>query len=461
MLDFNHDIFREYDVRGKYDIDYDLDFARELGRAFVHFSKDHLSKKIKIGLGRDARHSSLPLLNSIAEGILSEGGDVFDFGVITSPVSYFSNFYDEEITGAIMITGSHNPPEYNGFKITLDKKTLTSNEIQELKKNLLNLPTEYSEEKGQRVNYDILSPYVERLASEFSHLKDIPFVIDCGNGAAGSVARRGFKACNLNPEILFEEPDGDFPNHHPDPTIESNLKDIKNRLENSESRFGIAYDGDADRIVVITKSGRTIYSDELMSLYAKEVLKEHPGSKIIGDVKCSDEFYKLLKTWGAQGIMWKTGHSLIKKKVKDESSPFGGEFSGHIFFNDRYYGFDDALYCSLRLIEIVQNSEDKSLDELFSFYPQTFSSPEIRIEVGEKEKHEYVDLYRNKIKSLSLSLNELDGVRATFDEAWALVRCSNTQPSITLRFEASSEKELKRVMDLSSEILNLDLSRHL
>ena len=309
-------------------------------------------------------------------------------------------------------------------------------------------------------SYDIITPYVKRLSEEFSHLKDLAFIVDCGNGAAGSVVRQAFEACNLKPKILFEKPDGNFPNHHPDPTIEKNLVDIKNALRDSDYKLGIAYDGDADRIVVITPKGRTVYADELLALYSKEVLKEHPGSKIIGDVKCSNEFYKLLRAWGAKPIMWKTGHSLIKKKVKDEKSPFGGEFSGHIFFNDRYYGYDDALYCSLRLIEIIQNHKDKNLDQLLDFYPKTFSSPEIRIEVGEKEKHKLVELYKSKIKRWSSDLNELDGVRATFETGWALVRCSNTQPSITLRFESTNKKDLDKIIQISSKILKINLKSH-
>jgi len=461
MTDFNHDIFREYDIRGKYEIDYDQNFAFLLGRAFVHFSKKYLNKPLKIALGMDARHSSKPLLNSFAEGINFEGVDALDLGLITSPVSYFSNFHDETITGAVMITGSHNPPEYNGFKITLNKNTLTSEEIQDLKHIILNLSETGAKNKGSFKSYDILTPYVHRLSEEFSNLSSMSFIVDCGNGAAGSVARRAFEACNLKPEILFEKPDGDFPNHHPDPTLEENLVEIKKLLKGSDYKFGVAYDGDADRIVIITPRGRTVFSDELMSLYSKEVLIDYPKAKIIGDVKCSDEFYKLLEKWGAQPIMWKTGHSLIKKKVKDEKSPFGGEFSGHIFFNDRYFGFDDALYCSLRLIEIMQKYKDKSLDELFDFYPETFSSPEIRIEVGEKEKHELVDLYKTEIKKICTNTNELDGIRATFDDGWALVRCSNTQPSITLRFEAISDKKLNEIISLSSDILNIDLRAHL
>jgi len=452
-MNFNHDIFREYDIRGKYTIDYDTTFAKELGRSVVEFSKALLNSPLKIAVGIDARHSSSPLKDSLIEGLCFEGADVLDLGLVTSPISYFSCFNDDSVTGSIMITGSHNPP--------IDKKTLSADEIQHLKNILLNLPNEDTKTKGTLQSFDIITPYINRLAEEFSHLKPFSFVVDCGNGAAGSATRKAFKACNLEPLVLFEEPDGDFPNHHPDPTIEKNLVQMKEKLKSSDYELGIAYDGDADRIVVVTKEGRTIYSDELMSLFAKDVLQSHPNAKIIGDVKCSDEYYKLLKLWNAEPIMWKTGHSLIKKKVKEENSPFGGEFSGHIFFNDRYYGFDDALYCSLRLIEIIQKSGVDSLESLLSYYPKTICSPELRIEVGESKKHELVELYKEKIKEHAQSTNELDGVRSTFATGWTLVRASNTQPSITLRFEAQSDEELKSLISLSSKILNLDLHSYL
>ncbi len=460
-MNFNHDIFREYDIRGKYNIDYDTSFAKELGRSIVEFSKTRLNIPLKIAVGVDARHSSIPLKNSLIEGLLSKGADVLDIGLVTSPISYFSCFNDDTVTGSVMITGSHNPPDYNGFKITIDKKSLSSDEIQNLKDILLNLSKTNDKTKGSLQVFDVITPYIKRLAKEFSHLEPFSFVVDCGNGAAGSATRQAFKACNLEPLVLFEKPDGDFPNHHPDPTIEKNLVQLKKSLKDSDYKLGIAYDGDADRIVVVTKEGRTIYSDELMSLFAKDVLQSHPKAKIIGDVKCSDEYYKLLKLWNAEPIMWKTGHSLIKKKVKDEQSPFGGEFSGHIFFNDRYYGFDDALYCSLRLIEIIQKSDVDSLESLLSYYPKTISSPEIRIEVGEIKKHELVDLYKKEIKEHAISTNELDGIRSTFATGWTLVRSSNTQPSITLRFEAQTDEDLNSLISLSSKILNLDLHSYL
>ncbi len=449
---YNSEIFREYDIRGKYQTDFDENFAYALGKGFVQFCKDQTGRSdIKLALGRDARHSSLPLLNAMAKGMSDAGATILDLGLITSPVCYFSCFHVEGLTGSIMITGSHNPPEYNGFKISLREGTLTSDKIKSLEKYVL--AADDSVFNGSIETYDIITPYIERISQEFN-LKNIPFVVDCGNGAAGSVARKVYEAAGLSPQILFEKPDGDFPNHHPDPTLEENLVDLKKTVLESKSAFGVGYDGDADRIVIVTETGKTVYADELMSIYAKAVLSEYPGAEIVADVKCSQEYFKLLEKWGAKPIMWMTGHSLIKQKVKELKSPFGGEFSGHIFFADRFYGFDDALYCSLRLVEILENSGSR-VSDLLSEFPTTFSTPELRIEVGEKEKYELVEKYRKEIKDKCVSLNEIDGARATFEDGWALVRVSNTQPAVTLRFEAQSEQNLNEIKDQAFSILGL------
>lgn len=448
-------IFREYDIRGKYEIDFDLVFAKKLGQAFATFCKDSSpeSENFKIALGKDARHSSQPILEALADGIRSVGVDVLDLGLITSPICYFSGFYLEDLTGSIMVTGSHNPPEYNGFKISFGQNTLTSEKIQKLKSYAFS-DISTNEHRGSFKEFDILSPYVERIGSEFN-FSDFSFVVDCGNGAAGSVAKRLYEACGLKPTILFEEPDGDFPNHHPDPTLEENLVDLKKAVTKSKAKFGVGFDGDADRIVVVTEDAKTIYADELMSIYAYSVLKKYPGAEIVADVKCSQEYFELLKKWGARPVMWKTGHSLIKNKVKSLKSPFGGEFSGHIFFADRFYGFDDALYCSLRLIEIMVET-GLSVSDLLTDFPKTFSTPEIRLEVGEEKKYELVEKYKSEIKDQCLSLNDTDGVRAHFEDGWALVRVSNTQPSITLRFEAKSEQNLNKIKEQAYSILELN-----
>lgn len=451
-LKYNSEIFREYDIRGKYQTDFNEDFAYALGKGFVQFCKDEIKiSKIKIALGRDVRHSSLPLLNAMAKGMNDAGADVFDLGLITSPICYFSCYHIENLTGSIMITGSHNPSEYNGFKISLRESTLTSDKIKSLESYVLTITD--TSLSGQTETYDIITPYIKRISEEFN-FPQVPFIVDCGNGTAGLVARKIYENVGLNPTILFEEPDGDFPNHHPDPTLEENLVDLKKSVLKSKSRFGVGYDGDADRIVIVTETGRTVYADELMSIYAKSVLKKYPGAEIVADVKCSQEYFKLLKKWGAKPIMWMTGHSLIKQKVKNLNSPFGGEFSGHIFFADRFYGFDDAIYCSLRLIEILIESES-SLSDLLSEFPTTFSTPELRIEVGETEKYALVEKYRKEIADSCMSLNEIDGVRAHFKNGWALVRASNTQPSITLRFEAQTKQNLNKIKNKTFSILGL------
>lgn len=451
-LKYNSEIFREYDIRGKYEIDFNEDFAYALGKGFVQFCKDQGSTdKIKLALGRDARHSSLPLLNAMAKGMSDAGADVLDLGLITSPVCYFSCHHIHDLDGSIVITGSHNPPEYNGFKISLSQNTLTADKIKALESYVLNAGD--ASLNGSIETYDIITPYVARIAEEFQ-MKDTNFVVDCGNGAAGSVARRVYEAVGLNPLILFEKPDGDFPNHHPDPTLEENLVDLKKAVSDQKARFGVGYDGDADRIVIVTENGKTVYADELMSIYAKSVLEKHPGAEIVGDVKCSQEYFNLLEKWGAKPVMWMTGHSLIKQKVKDLKSPFGGEFSGHIFFADRFYGFDDAIYCSLRLIEIIEKT-GSSVSDLLSEFPTSFSTPELRIEVGEKEKYILVEKYKAEIRKHALSINEIDGVRAKFENGWGLVRVSNTQPSITLRFEANTEENLNSMKDQAFSILGL------
>lgn len=450
---YNKSIFREYDIRGKYKIDFDEDFALKLGRAFAAFCKENFPERpLQVALGKDARHSSTPLVEALSEGLSDAGVEVLDLGLITSPLCYFASYHIENLAGSIMVTGSHNPPEYNGFKISLGQQTLTS-------ENIKSLETYVSESKDLGLNaevkkYDIISPYLARLEKEFK-LKPMNFVADCGNGAAGSVARQAFSVCGLEPKILFETPDGDFPNHHPDPTLEENLVDLKAEIKKQKASFGVGYDGDADRIVIVDENGKTIYSDELMAIYAQSVLQDHPGAQIVGDVKCSEEYYKLLEKWGAQPIMWKTGHSLIKKKVKDLKSPFGGEFSGHIFFNDRFYGFDDAIYCSLRLVEILEKT-GKTVSELLTDFPPSFSTPEIRLEVGEEKKYELVERYLEEIEDQCVNLNRIDGARASFGDGWALVRVSNTQPSITLRFEARSQEALERIKNQAYSILGLE-----
>lgn len=438
-------IFREYDIRGIYNEQFDDHFAYLLGRAHTAFvTKSSGKKKPLMTVGYDARLSSPALAKAISKGMTESGADVLELGLVTTPISYYSTFALENVDGAIMVTGSHNPPEYNGFKISVGKGTIYGEKIQELKR-IIN-DSEFPNGSGTSKQHDIFPQYVERYKKEFEHLKGLPVVIDCGNGAAGCVVRRLYEACGLKPIVLFEEPDGRFPNHHPDPTVEENLEDLKAEVLKTRSAIGIGFDGDADRIGIVDETGRTLYGDEFMTIVARDIIKKTAGAKIIGDVKCSDRMYEDVARLGGQPIMWKTGHSLIKQKIKDEKAPFGGELSGHIFFNDRNYGYDDSLYAGLRLIEIL-SSTGKTVSQLLEGFPAAFNTPELRIDTTEEKKVSIVEALKSKYSapSKNYSINLIDGIRVSFKDGWALARASNTQPVLVLRFESTSQEGLNRI----------------
>lgn len=438
-------IFREYDIRGVYNEQFDDDFAYKLGRAHATYVGSTFGKsKIKLTVGYDARTSSPSLAKAVVKGMVESGAEVLELGLITSPISYFSTFHLSDIDGAVMITGSHNPPEYNGFKISVGKGTIYGSKIQDLRK--LIEAGQFASGTGSAKTYDIFPEYVARYKSEFKDLKPIPLVIDCGNGAAGCVVRKLYEAVGLKPLVLFEEPDGRFPNHHPDPTVEENLVDLKAAVLRTGAKIGIGFDGDADRIGVVDETGRTLYGDEFMAIVARDILSGSKGSKIVGDVKCSDRMYNDVAKHGGEPIMWKTGHSLIKQKIKDEKAPFGGELSGHIFFNDRNYGYDDSLYAGLRLIEIMSKT-GKTIQQLLEGFPPAFNTPEIRIDTTEEKKVSIVQMLVQKFGagSADYSANLIDGIRISYRDGWALARASNTQPVLVLRFESETEAGLNRI----------------
>ena len=416
------------------------------------FSKKKQGEVPTVSVGYDARLSSPSIAKSLIDGFISAGVKVFDLGLITTPMSYFSMF-EMNLSGGIMVTGSHNPPEYNGFKLSMGKTTIFGEQIQELKALLES--NDFSTGTGSVEKFDISNSYVERYGKEFMGMKPISVVLDCGNGAAGAIVRRLYKAAGIDADIMFEEPDGRFPNHHPDPTVEENMTDIKKRIIDNNAKIGIGFDGDADRIGVVDEKGRFILGDEIMMLVARDILKEHKGEKIIGDVKCSDRLYQDIEKHGGQPIMWKTGHSLIKNKIKAEKSPFGGELSGHIFFSDRNYGYDDAPYAGLRLIEILSKT-GKTIDELLEGVPSSFNTPEIRLETTEENKVTLVKKLQEHFASpqKDVSVNTIDGVRVSYPDGWALVRSSNTQPVITMRFESHTEDGLKRIQSSIMELVN-------
>lgn len=436
-------IFREYDIRGVYEKDFDLQFAESLAQALISFIvKRGGPQRPLVTVGFDARLSSPGIEKAVVRGFESSGAEVISLGLVTTPISYFSMFH-LKADGGIMITGSHNPPDYNGFKISYGKSTLFGEDIQELAR-IVNSKA-FVSGQGSTKSYDIFPVYVDKYKKEFAGLKPIPVVLDCGNGAAGCVARRLYEAVGLTPEILFEKPDGRFPNHHPDPTIEENLKDLKQKVLASGAAIGIGFDGDCDRIGVVDSNGRFLLGDELMMIWARDILKKAPGAKIIGDVKCTDRLYADITKNGGQAIMWKTGHSLIKNKIKEEKAPFGGELSGHIFFADRNYGYDDALYAGLRLIEILSQT-GLSLSSLLEGIPPAFNTPEIRLDTTEEKKNIIVStLTEHFKKQKNVELNFIDGVRVSYPDGWALVRASNTQPVVVVRFESRTKERLEEI----------------
>ncbi len=450
-------IFREYDIRGVVNKDFDAEFAYHLGGAYISLTKAKLGLKSNptICIGQDARHSSPALVERLAQGMADSGAQVRLLGLVTTPVTYFSTFALKDVHGAIMVTGSHNPPEYNGFKISVGTSTIFGEDIKELGRIIEGQDAGAITQGGSVESFDILPLYVDRYVQEFGSLKQIPVVLDCGNGAAGSVARRMYEAVGLTPKILFEEPDGRFPNHHPDPTVEENLVDLKRAVKETNSIIGIGFDGDADRIGVVDERGKMILGDEIIALCSRFILQERPGDKIIGDVKCSDRMYNYIAKYGGQPIMWKTGHSLVKQKIKDEKAPFGGELSGHIFFADRNYGYDDALYAGLRVIEILAKT-GKSLGQLLADLPTAYNTPEIRIDTTEEKKHSIVKAIKEHFaeKEDGIEVNLIDGIRVSFPYGWALARASNTQPVLVLRFEADSEENLKTIRSRFERVVN-------
>lgn len=447
-------IFREYDIRGVYNKQFDDEFAYYLGKAFCSFVHKKTGKKnFRLSLGHDARTSSTPLIENLKKGFVESGAEVYMLGMVTSPISYFSTFA-LDLDGGIMVTGSHNPPEYNGFKISFGKTTIHGAEIQQLYK-IISENDYVTAPGGSAKQYDIFPEYLERYKKEFGQLKPIKVVLDCGNGAGGVIVKRLFEAVGLTPEILFEKPDGTFPNHHPDPTVEENLVDLAKKVKETGAVVGIGFDGDADRIGIVDHTGKMIYGDELMTIYARSVLATKKGEKIVGDVKCSDRMYNDIAKHGGVPVLWKTGHSLVKEKVKSEKAPFGGEMSGHVFFADRNYGYDDAPYAGLRLCEILSQT-GKNIPQLLEGLPPAFNTPEIRIDTTEEKKVLIVEKVKEAFSKPSddFKVNLIDGIRISFNDGWALARASNTQPVLVVRFESSTEAGLKKIQDSVMNVVN-------
>ncbi|MBA3692158.1 MAG: phosphomannomutase/phosphoglucomutase [Acidobacteria bacterium] len=438
----NKNIFREYDIRGIVGPDLTDETVTILAKAIGTFFRRNGAKRIAIGF--DARMSSPRFRDLLVKNFNDCGIDCVSIGRVPTPVLYFAVF-TKAVDGGVMITGSHNPPDHNGFKICLGKSTLFGSQIQEIKE--IAVSGEFATGKGTTKEMEILDDYEKDILSKITlGNRKLKVVVDGGNGMGGVTGVPIYEKLGCELIKLFTEPDSNFPNHHPDPTVAENLQDAIRAVKETSADLAIAFDGDGDRIGVVDETGRIIWGDELMILLSREILKEKPDSTIIAEVKCSQNLFNDIAQNGGKPLMWKAGHSLIKAKMKETGAALAGEMSGHIFFADRFYGFDDATYAGARVLEILSKT-DKTLSELLSDLPETFSTPELRVNCADEKKFEIVQ----KIAAEFSQTNEvitIDGARILFENGWGLVRASNTQAILVLRFEADSEENLRGIQKL-------------
>ncbi len=440
-------IFREYDIRGVADSELLSPDVEQLGRGLGTYLRRH-GGGANINVGQDCRLSSTRLREALVKGLLAVGCNVTDVGTVPTPVLYHSA-QNLNAHGAIMITGSHNPSEYNGFKSVCGTGTLHGEAIQEVLHIIQR--ADFETGAGTLVTTDAVTPYVDEIAAQFHLDRRIKVVADAGNGTAGPVIHRIFEKINLDATELFFEMDGHFPNHHPDPTVPANLAHLIAKVRETGAELGLAFDGDADRIGAVDEHGNVIYGDLLLLIFAREILERKPGATFIGEVKCSQVMYDQIAKLGGNGIMYKTGHSLIKGKMKEEHAELAGEMSGHMFFGDRYRGYDDALYSACRLIEIVAKS-GRPLSAQLAGVPKMVSTPEIRVDCPDEIKFELVARVAEHFKRTHKTI-DIDGVRVIFPEGWGLLRASNTQPVLVMRFEAANEHLLKRYQSEVEQVL--------
>ncbi len=432
-------VFRQYDIRGVAGRDLTEEFVAELGKSLGTFY--HRRQIDTISVGHDCRLSSIPFKERLIQGLRESGINVYDLGLGPTPMVYFSLFH-LPVGGGVMITGSHNPPNENGFKICLGKTTIYGEEIQELREIMES--RDYRSGNGQIFKRSLVPDYLSYLKSIIKPgSKKVKVVIDAGNGTGNIIAAPLYRDLGWDVVELFSAPDGNFPNHHPDPTIPENLTALAAKVSESGADLGISFDGDADRIGVIDCQGQVLWGDQLMILFAKEIVKSNPGAKIIGEVKCSQTMFDQIRGMNGSPIMWKVGHSLIKAKMKEEGALLAGEMSGHLFFADRYYGYDDAVYSGARLLEILSRSNE-SLSQMVDALPKTCSTPEIRVDCPEDRKFAVVTQLVKRFQSL-YEVIDIDGARIIFKNGWGLVRASNTQPVLVTRYEASSTEELSKI----------------
>jgi phosphomannomutase / phosphoglucomutase len=451
-VDINSKIFREYDIRGIAGRDLDETLVGTLGRSMGTYFQARGMKDVAVG--RDCRLSSPSFAKALTAGLLATGCDVTDIGVVPTPLLYFSVFHMKKEAG-VMITGSHNPPEHNGFKMMAGHDTLYGPDIQEL----LGIARkgQFAKGAGRASTLDIVPEYIRYVSGNVRLSRGIKVVIDAGNGTGGSVAVPLFRKMGCEVIDIFCEMDGRFPNHHPDPTLPEAMEALIRKVRETGAELGVGYDGDADRLGVVDDQGKIIWGDKLLIIFARDILAARPGSAVISEVKASQVLYDEIERLGGRPIMWRTGHSLIKKKIREENAPLAGEMSGHIFFADRWYGFDDAIYATARLLEILSRSTAR-LSTMLSDLPKTYSTPEIRIYASDEVKFEIVEQARRELAA-KYPVIDIDGVRAIFPHGWGLVRASNTQAVIVLRFEADTEEALAAIQKEVRGLLEKIISR--
>ena len=445
---FDPSVLREYDIRGIINDTLNANDAHAIGAIFGSVINKNDGHSVVVG--RDGRHSSLEIEKNLIEGLISQGLKVFKIGLCPTPQLYFG-VHHLRADGGIMITGSHNPPDYNGFKMMLGHGPFFGEDIKDMAKTPYN-PNKIIE-GGQQIQLDIQDAYLHRVLEGLRLDTKLSIVWDCGNGVAGPVIDKLSKSLSGEHEVLFADVDGNFPNHHPDPTIEKNLEALITRVRKRNADLGFAFDGDGDRIGVIDDLGKILWGDQLLAILAEDVLLEQPGSTIIGDVKASQGLFDRITALGGKPLMWKTGHSLIKNKMKEVNAPLAGEMSGHIFFNDRYFGFDDAIYAAIRLIDVV-NRQGKKLSTLRSALPSVINTPELRLPCEGKNKFSMIEQVKEILREYKdVEVCDIDGVRVSSKYGWWLIRASNTQEIIVARCEATSTEYLENIKAQLKEVL--------
>ena len=439
-MNLNKYIFREYDIRGKVSDDFPPEVVEALGKGFGTYIKRGGGQEI--ALSGDIRLTTPDLMEQFKTGVLSTGVDVIKIGILPTPANYYSMF-SLGVAGAVQITGSHNPPEFNGFKLSRDKKAVFGEAIQEIR--VIIEKEDYETGEGSEASYDILTKYKRMIASKIDIKKPMKVVMDCGNAAGAICAPEIFKNLNVDLTELYCDVDGTFPNHHPDPTVEENLVDLISLVKQGSYDIGLAFDGDADRVGVVDETGDIVWADQLIALFLPEVVEE--GDEILYDVKCSQALEEMIVKYGGKPVMWKKGHSLIKQRMSELNCKLGGEMSGHIFFADDYFGYDDAIYVAARIVQTLSRTDQK-LSQLKAELPKYYSTPEMRLEAESDEEKFRIAKEAVAYFTENYDCSTVDGVRIKFGDGWGLVRSSNTQPVIVCRFEANTAERMEEIQSI-------------